>query len=211
MPSEFKNTKESIEFLGYNIAVDKVGIKPKSEQRIKKQISYLLYRNLIQPIKDKPFRGVEFPSNGKDKDFLRAIMQVRRYLYGNLSEANLRKYIVGAHKRLTFKGIMSFYPLIDDVDQLKSLDRWLLSTILNVLNKRKKLFLGHGYSVPNGFPFNQSADQLLKICKETVIYDKKGLMEIPSFLRIHKAIQKGLTNDGIEKVMNPGSKTYYED
>jgi hypothetical protein len=32
---------------------------------------------------------------------------------------------------------MSFYPLLSDENQMKELDRWLLSTILIVLKKRK--------------------------------------------------------------------------
>ncbi len=59
-------------------------------------------------------------------------MQIRRYLYGNLNETVLKKYLNGAYKRLTFKGIMSFYPLIDDKNQLHELDYH--SIVLQTLN-----------------------------------------------------------------------------
>lgn len=211
MPGEFK-VKAHIEFLGYEISPGRVSIKYSAEQRIKKQISYILYRNLIQPIKTKPFRGVNHPANEMDKDFVTAIMQVRRYLYGNLSEVSLKKYIIGVHKRLIFKGIMSFYPLINDEDQLRRLNKWMVSTIINVLRRRLKFFQLHGYTPnPNEFPFGHSPSTLIRACKNKLIFNKSGLIEIPSFLRIYRAIKIGLNNDGIEKVMNRKSTYSYQD
>lgn len=209
--SEFRNTKEYIEFLGYRVSSDNVGIKDASVRKIKKQISYLLYCNLIQPIRTKPFRAVTIPSNGEDKNLITAIMQIRRYLYGNMTENILRRYISGSYTKLSFKGIMSFYPLITDEEQMRSLDKWLLSTILKTLNKRKKLLLNHNpYFNINQFPFNCDEKQFLIHCKNQIIWDKKGLMQVPSFLRIYKAMKLGLTREGIERIMNPKSYIYYD-
>ncbi|WP_395051687.1 hypothetical protein [Flavobacterium sp.] len=87
---------------------------------------------------------------------------------------------------------------------MKELDRWLVSTVLNVLKLRKKRLTS---KVPNfndtQFPFYCSKDQLIEHCKIN------GLLEIPSFLRIYNAMQIGLKNEGIERVMNPLSG-YYE-
>lgn len=211
MPSEFSSTKEFVEFLGYKISTDNISIKDKSVKKIKKQISYLLYSNLIQPLKVSPISPRNVPKGGLDKNFLSAIMHIRRYLYGNLTEETLKKYLNGTYKILTFKGIMSFYPLINDTEQLQHLDKWLISTIMNVLQLRRKLLiaeLGRGFD-ENQFPFNVDKDNLILKCRVTKIGATKGLMEIPSFLRIHDAMQKGLINEGIERVMNPQSG-YYE-
>jgi len=210
MPSEFYNSKEYIEFLGYKISTEKVSIKNKSVEKIKKHISYLLYKNLIHPLKQSNVSNINLPLLGRDKNFLTALMEVRRYLYGNLTEITLKKYMNGTYKVLTFKGIMSFYPLINDVEQLKELDEWLLSTVLNVLNLRKKLLLE---SFPDTFdeyqiPFRMNKNELIHYCKNTVIRGKKGLLEIPSFLRIHNALKLGLINEGIVRVMNPRSGYY---
>ncbi|MCU5340123.1 reverse transcriptase domain-containing protein [Bacillus cereus] len=208
MPSEFSSDKTSIEFLGYTLSGDNVSIKPDSVKKIKKQISYLLYRNLIQPLNRVPLRSVKIPSNDNDSHFVTAIMQIRRYLYGNLSEHMLRSYLNGSYKHLNFKGIMNFYPLIDDEEQMRQLDRWLLSTILNALKKRERLLLKHGYNRSNQFPFNLDKDSLLQECRRRRIHGKKGLIEIPSFMRIHRAIQKELVVKGIERVMHPKSNEY---
>lgn len=211
LKSEFQNTKEYIEFLGYRISHESIGIKDTSVQKIKKQISYLLYRNLIQPIKSEPFEAVNIPSNGLDRDLITAIMQIRRYLYGNMTENILRRYINGTYKRLSFKGIMSFYPLITDENQMKYLDQWLISTIINVIRKREKLLIQHNPNFNiNQFPFNYNKVSLVEECKNKKVWGKKGLMQIPSFLRIYKALQLGLAREGIEKIMNPKSFTYYD-
>ncbi|MGV5537605.1 reverse transcriptase domain-containing protein [Bacillus sp. XB1] len=208
MPSEFDRNKSYIDFLGYSLSGDNVSIKKSSVNKIKKQISYLLYRNLIQPLNVPALKAVIIPSNDNDANFVTAIMQIRRYLYGNLNERALKNYLNRSHKRLNFKGIMSFYPLVDDEEQMKYLDRWLVSTILNALKKRNKLLLSHGHNRSNQFPFNMDAGELINECKIRVIKEKKGLIEIPSFLRISKAIRQQVITRGIEETMHPRSNEY---
>lgn len=207
MTSELK-TKEYLEFLGYQISGTNISIKTNSINKIKAKISYILYRNLIQPLSGNTLQSVEIPSNGEDKDFVTAIMQIRRYLYGNLSEHMLKNYLNGAYKRLSFRGVMSFYPLIDNEEQMKELDRWLLSSVLNAIKKRDKLLNKHGHFRSNQFPFNTDNTSLLTECKRKRISGKKGLIEIPSFTRIYKAIKEAVVVKGIEKVMHPKSNHY---
>lgn len=154
----------------------------------------------------------DLPANNMDKDFLSAIMQIRRYLYGNMTEITLKKYLNGTYKILTFKGIMSFYPLVTDERQMADLDKWLVSTILNTLKKGSSLFISHIPTFNNKqFPFNCNSRELVDQCKVAVIGNKKkGLLEIPSFLRIYRAIKMGLVNEGIDNVMNPKSYLYYD-
>lgn len=106
---------------------------------------------------------------------------------------------------------MSFYPLINDVEQLQYMDKWLVSTIMNILKLRKKILvaqLGTGFD-EDQFPYNKNKDELVFECRKITISGKEGLLELPSFLRIYEAMQKGLINEGIERVMNPQSG-YYE-
>src|SRR5690606_35231854 len=84
MTSEFYNHKEYIEFLGYKISTEKISIKNSSTNKIKKHIAYLLYKNLIHPLKQPNVSVLNMPIGGMDKNFLTALMEVRRYLYGNL-------------------------------------------------------------------------------------------------------------------------------
>lgn len=208
MPGEFGKTKEYIEFLGYQLSGEKTSIKRASVEKIKNQISYLLYRNLIQPLKQPQLRAVTIPNNDEDPAFVTAIMQIRRYMYGKLNDDIIRMYLLGHFKRLKFQGVMSFYPLINDEEQLKELDGWLLSTIYQSLRLRARLLNRHGIVITQQFPFNLSQEELLVECKRRRYKNKLGIIRIPSFTRIYTAIQKGIENDGIEDTMNPRSNSY---
>jgi RNA-directed DNA polymerase len=59
------SSKENFNFLGYAIAVDKISVKNQTVKRIKKQISYILYRNLIQPLKTVPLGAMIIPANDR--------------------------------------------------------------------------------------------------------------------------------------------------
>ncbi len=208
MRSEFANPKTYVEFLGYRISVENIGIRNQSIANIKKWISYLLYKNLLQPIKNSPVQAARFPTSMRDPDFLTTILEIRRFLYGNLTEKTLKKYLNGTYVKLNFKGIMSFYPLISDEQQMKDLDRWLVSTILNTLRKRKQILHRLGYPV-NFFPFTLTGNNIIEICKKKQVNGNKGHFQIPSFLRIYLALQMGVKNLGIDRVMHSESK-YYE-
>ncbi|WP_461142507.1 hypothetical protein, partial [Spirosoma pomorum] len=208
--SELVNPKNHIDFLGYSVSADHISIKKKSVHNIKKQISYLLYKSLLQPVLNHETIAKSLSSKDTEKDFLSAIQQVRRYLYGNLTELTLRNYLNGTYSKLNFKGIMSFYPLVDDEEQMKYLDKWLLSSILNILQKRGEVL----YKAKNleysqhAFPFYCDSTNIIKLCKDIRVNGKKGALQIPSFMRIYKAIKLGIKNDGIESVMNKKSNYY---
>jgi retron-type reverse transcriptase len=206
LPSEIAS-KNYLEFLGYSLSVDEISIKSTSVNKIKKQISYLLYRNLIQPLMKSTLAGQKIPANDKDENFLTAIMQIRRYMYGGLSNRQLKNYISGKTKSIYFKGVMSFYPLVDDEVQLRELDGWLLSVIHRALRLRAKLLDKWGYNRDHIFPFNCDREALLERCSREKIASKY-LLEIPSFQLIQKALQKGLLESGIERIMNPNSLNY---
>lgn len=207
LPAELANTKSSIDFLGYSVSVDSVSIKKASVKKIKKQISYLLYRNLIQPLLGKKLRGLVIPSSSKDPALLTAMLQIRRYLYGGLTSQQLRNYINGRSKRIHFKGIMSFYPLINNQAQLRDLDGWLVSTIYRSVQLRSRLLKNWKYDRSHQFPFNVAREELVSRFREQRVGRSREL-EIPSFALIQRALEEGLKGRGIEGVMNPEANEY---
>lgn len=210
LKTELMHFKHDVDFLGYRIGVDRVGIKQKSVQKIKRRISYLIYRNLIEPLKPAQLRAVSIPANGRDDGFLAAVMQVRRYLYGNLTEKKLYRYLKGHTRRLQFKGLMSFYPLVDDEKQLRELDGWLLATFERALRLRAKLLLDKGFDRRNQFPFNAAGKALLEACARQTIGHSRPL-RLPSFLRVYLAVKLGLISSGIVATMHPGTRRYSSD
>ena len=207
LPTELKSTKTHLDFLGYAISVNSVAVKDDSLKKIKKQISYLLYRNLIQPLRGNVLRGLIIPANDEDPALLTAMLQIRRYMYGGLSGQHIRNYLSGRTRRIYFKGIMSFYPLVNDEEQLKALDGWLSSTIFRSLKLRSKLLKKWGYDRSGRFPFNVPRKEIVTQFRVKKI-SGNSLLEVPSFTLIQRAFQKGLVDRGIESVMNPESMDY---
>lgn len=206
LPAELPS-KPAFDFLGYSVGVDEISIKKNAELRIKKQISYLLYKNLIQPLKDKPLRGLVIPSNDKDPALLTAMMQIRRFMYGGLSRREINEYIKGRKKTIHFKGIMSFYPLVNNLEQLRELDGWLLSVIHRSIHLRSRLLITHGFNRSASFPFNIERKDLIKRLSRRRIAGKR-LLDVPSFTLIYMALEKGLRESGIERVMHAESSKY---
>ena len=207
MPSEIASRKEEIEFLGYAISVDHVSIKKASVNKIKRQITYTLYKHLIQPLRGAKLVALKIPANDKDAHLLSAMLEIRRYLYGNLTDQMITNYLNGSSSRIFFKGVMSFYPLINNENQLKDLDGWLITAIYKALRIRSKLLKNWKFNRDHNFPFNVARKDLAIEFKKHEIYGKK-LLQIPSFFTIYLALKKGITDVGVEGVMNPSSDTY---
>lgn len=207
LPSEFSGRKSQVEFLGYAISKDKVSIKKSAVNRIKKQISYILYKHLLQPLNHTPLKAIKIPSMDKDEALLSAISEIRRYLYGNLNEEMISLYLSGRSNKIFFKGIMSFYPIINDTTQLKELDGWVVTAIFKAVQKRSKMLLSHGLRRTHFKPFIFDKKELIKYCKTTKIKHKK-LLKIPSFMTIYNAIKKGLIELGVTGIIDQRAKSY---
>ncbi len=198
VPSEFERKKLHFDFLGYRISFGVVSIREQSVSKIKAHVSYLLYRHLIQPLNGPVLRSVTIPSNDDDRDLFVALQQVRRYLYGNLSDQLLEDYTAGKIGRLSFKGLMSFYPLVSDEEQLKKLDGWMVHTVYHAVQKRLKLFDKHRIKQLGGlFPFNVPRSDLVDCFSSKRYKNKASSYRLPSFMRIYRAIQRGVIDDGL--------------
>lgn len=101
---------------------------------------------------------------------------------------------------------MSFYPLIDDEEQLRKLDKWLVSAISNTLKKRGKLLSKKIPSIGSSKLYSLRGHELLDYCKHIKIGN--STIEIPSFLRIYLAIKEKVVTAGIEDTMHPKSNYY---
>lgn len=202
--SEFTecSTKNNVEFLGYSISVDNISFRDESIFKIKKEISYLIYKNLIQPLKRGCFLKFSKIERNKDYNLMVTLMQIKRYIYGDLSHKQLVNYITGRSKRLRFKGIMSFYPLVNDENQLIELDGWLVSTLHRSIKLREKLLVGHGFLSPNMYSFPLEKGKLIRQLNSLPYY------EIPNFQLILRALEVGMKKEGLPKIIRYGVPEY---
>lgn len=164
----------------------------------------MIYTNLLlEPLRQKQDKGrLSYPD--VDKDYVTLIFQIRRYLYGSLSEEDLRRYRRGAVSRLKFDGVMSYFPLVDDKTQLNALDGWIVNVIWLALKKRSKLLSAEGMALPK--PHGLSRSDLIEFKSRDASRYELDLC-IPSFRRISEVIRDAVDTHGLNVITD--KKTFY--
>ncbi|HTJ68772.1 MAG TPA: reverse transcriptase domain-containing protein [Actinospica sp.] len=204
-PVEMK-TKSSVEFVGYSFTHQTTGMRKSVAARIKKRISYIIWANLLEQIE----KGNHVPSRVTqtiDRDYLVMIKQIRRYLYGNLTEERISRFRDAGITRMNFPGVMSYFPALDNVTQLKDLDGWMLHTIYTSLAKRGKLLHAHGrLSLPSPHGIRE-AD--LPWAKAKSASGKVVDLRMPSFVRMGTLIKDAAAVHGPNAVGKSGGPQHY--
>lgn len=205
LPAEFK-AKSAVSFVGYKIGSRIIGMRESTLRRAKDWMSYLIYSNLLQ----EPKKGrtlIARLAQGIDQDYRTMLAQLRRYLYGELSESQLRKYMARQTPLMRYHGLMSFYPIVNDELLLKDLDGWLLNSVYRALRLRAKLFRKAGINIlppPHDLP----KGELLKLYYRP----RPGLfvdLRFPSIARVARLIRRASRTYGASAISNPQSHLYY--
>lgn len=181
---------DKVDFLGHSISLESVRMKDEAVRRLKTHINELIYDNLLR----EPTAGTLDPQRvtGVDWDYLVLVSQLRRYLYGPLSEAQVRAFTLKESPPTKFEGFMSFYPLVDDIQQLKKLDGWIVNQIVLALRKRQSLVGGTAFP----FPWGVSKDDLLKSPAAYVAGSRTVDLRLPSLARISRILRAVLAAFG---------------
>jgi hypothetical protein len=116
----------------------------------------------------------------------------------------IRNYLNGSSNHIFFKGVMSFYPLIDNENQMRSLDGWLVTAIHKALKKRASLLKKWGYDRYGVFPFNVKKKNVP--LEFRVVGGKK--LRIPSFYAMYRTLKKGVAHIGMGAVLHASSDPY---
>lgn len=135
------------------------------------------------------------------------MMQIRRYLYGQLNDYLLARYISGQIKYLRVDGLIRFYPLINDIDKIRDFDGWLVSAIYKAMRERIKVLTLYDYQI--------DADCILRTQRNKIVnkfnsYKKKGkkIIKIPSMYLLSQAINKKIGTEGLASVIDPKDNQY---
>lgn len=205
--SEFA-AQPAVNFLGYRISQEYLSIRPESVQRIKRHISWLIYQNLLQEPKRGHFVSGRILGQGQiDLDYPVLIYQLRRYLYGGLSEAMLRRFLRRQTPNLRFKGLMSFYPIVDDEPLLRRLDGWMLATVVRAIRRRGELWNAY-YPGQLPSPHGRTPAQILQL-RHNPLPGSLVDLRFPSFLRMSRLLRRAAATYGAAAVANARSARYY--
>lgn len=192
--------KESLSFIGHKIDTEHIGMRDSLILKVKQKLNNLIFSNLLQePLQGKINRARLI---GFDRDYQVLISQIRRYLYGDLCEEQVRRYLTRTVPRIHYRGFMSFFPVVDDDELLKGLDTWLVNQIHLAIRRRTKLLRKLGVTALFD-PHNRKRAELVNL--------KIGNIDlsIPSFLRMSKLLRRAARAHGANAIANPKSAYYY--
>lgn len=203
---EMKST-DSVDYLGHNVGLRTVRIKGASVERIKRRIEKLIYTNLIL----EPLNGTQDPARltDVDRDYIVLIWQLRRYLYGSLTEKEIRRFQEGVIPPMTFEGVMSYFPLVEDHTQLVGLDSWMATQIWLALRKRGRLLSAAGLPIPA--PHNMAREHLLNFRTQSATPRTSVDLRVPSFRRMAGVLRRAVSTHGLSVVTGRAPLYLYED
>jgi len=202
--AEIRHVSET-DYVGHAVSLGGLAIGTKSISAIKSRIHSLMFENLLRnPLDDTQ----DMTRLGRvDRDYVVFIWQLRRYLYGDLSESNVRAFQQGGTRLRRFKGVMAYYPLVDDADQLAELDRWLTRSAWLVMRRRARLLRQHGRrSLPP--PHDLDIGDFVRYTRRSRTTGGVLDLRIPSFRRISDVIGAAARVYGPNRVGLGGMRYY---
>ena len=195
------NKKLSIDFLGHCVGSARIDLTNAAVRRIKRRISKTLYIHLLQYARQGLTINPDRIGPGfVDWDLVTSLNEVRKYIYGGLSEKSLGLFIDKEIKLPFVRGVMAFYPLVTNVDTLAKLDGWLESVVKRALKERQRLIIKQG-NIPG---YSISSDELISGSwyREELPIESR----LPSFVRGWRAARKFYKRYGLSEVQTP---SYY--
>lgn len=203
-------TYANFDYLGYRFHSDGLTIPDKTEARIKARISRLVHIYLIQYLSDgfNRSRTATVPLT-YDWDLLGLIYEIRRSIYGGLSESHIIDFINRGTKLPKMKGLMGFYCLLDDPAPLRRLDGWLVSVIRRAMHRRNQI-LANAYGASCVTP--RDLELIDGSWLNPAAWRGPSMPEsgLPSFMRGWRAARKHYFTFGLERVSAPNYGFYSE-
>lgn len=195
------NAIDEFDYLGHKFRHDQTLLSTRAIERIKRRLGRTIHLHLLRSPRSQglfSLRRIGTPFH--DWDLVTCLNEIRRYMYGELFESQIVSFLMHNRRLPKMRGLMSFYPLVTSIEQLRELDGWLLSALQRALREREKVLnsLGHSYVRPSRAELISGAwYKELSIKNET---------EIPSFVRAWRAARKYYFRYGLKDIKPP---SYY--
>lgn len=133
-------SEKCFDFLGNRISQKDITVAAKSLRRIKKKLSGIIHRHLLLYPSRGTFSVNRIGANNLDWDMVTCINEIRRYLYGAISEETLSQALADNLIPLKMnKCLLSYYPLVTNPQAFKDLDGWLINVIMRAQKRRRSL------------------------------------------------------------------------
>lgn len=188
---------KSFNFLGHSLSHERISMAQKTVKRIKARVAKIIVIHLLQYIRGGAFNPARVGGTFVDWDMVTCINELRRYIYGGVSEAVLRAHLDGRAHLRRMSGPIAFYCLMDNQLQLQELDGWLISVLARAHAYRARVLAAMGHHLA---PLDSAA--LVGAAWYThgaVSFDA----HVPSFLTAWRSARKCWERLGIQGVEVP--------
>jgi hypothetical protein len=139
--------KQSFTFLGHQISPSGVSPSARAINRIKRNVSTILYRHLLLHTKRGAFNPFRI-SRGTDWDSVTCINELRRYLYGSISAAHLDGALLKQRPLKLSMCALSYFPNVRNAVEFTTLDGWLADMLFRTYEKRRSILAALGIRIP---------------------------------------------------------------
>jgi RNA-directed DNA polymerase len=192
-------TIQSVDFLSHKLSKCGIAIADKSIIRIKKRISRIIYNNLFLQVNRRQISLARFGPGFRDWDLVTCVNELRRYIYGKITEKQLSAALIGTGRVMRTFSAMSYYPTVgaEGASALRALDGWLLGSLTRAYSRRVRLLAGLGVTLER-----VAAQQL--ITGEWYSFGEVAIeSKLPSFYRSWRYAKLMAKIYGLERLPSP--------
>lgn len=194
------NKIDHVDFLGHMVASSEINLTDNAVKRIKRRISAIIYIHLLlYPRNGHPINPARLGHGHTDWDLVTCLNEIRRYIYGGLSESDLEAFLDKDVKLPIVRGLMAFYPLVSSTEKLIDLDGWLKNAIQRAIRERNRQILKQSLT-----PYVIDHDQLLS--GSWHVSSVPNETRLASFVRGWRAARKFYKRYGLSEIKAP---SYY--
>lgn len=196
----------SVQFLGHSIGIDSVQMNDRAERRIESVLSEIIFSCLLR----EPLRGNQNLKRFTtvDRDYVSCIWRLRKYIYGQFSEGELRQLGLSDLPFRKLEGVVAYYALADDEGQWKRLDNWLGIHLLLALKKRYRLIGDLPSDVtPYSIVMAGDLNALRRLTHRSSTTDQVIDLRIPSFKRMNRLVGAAVRQHGFS--VTPANAAQY--
>lgn len=192
VPMEMAHISE-FEFLGYIFKPSGLYMGSRAKSNIKRRCSKIIYNNLLLHLKrSKSLNNRRLGNGFHDWDLVTCINELRKYIYGGLTQAALEESLLGTRTIRNVSGAVSYFALVENSEIFRELDGWLV----DVLHRGYRARLRFAAKLLNHTPNPVSKNQLIdgtwysfpKIPVDT---------RLPSFFSAWRAARKSWSQHGL--------------
>jgi len=135
--AEFQSI-ESVDYLGHRIGLTSVRPKASRISQIRAGINKMIFATLLK----EPMRGSQRMTRvlgGLDRDYVSLIWQLRRRLYGHLTERQVHRLRRGFVPHTGLSGVVAQFPVVSDRADFNQLDAWIRRQVWLALRRRASI------------------------------------------------------------------------